>query len=199
MRAPSATRAQSDVAVQAAVPRRSRKSTSSRTMLTRSMARAQLAGSAGDRLLPAVESSVAAAVRALRQAQARLSGARAARCSRVCSAHGAGYRGAHGHVIRSRCVCNLVGGHTGAPAFGAARRLSDVDGATACSDSTPSSAETSACRCQSALGMHRCARARQANVACHPEALLLHVTTGRGAVRLRRPPPARAARRALAR
>ena len=79
MRAPSATRAQVDVGLQAAALPRSRKS--GRTMLTRSMAaRAQLAGSAaGDRLLPAVESSVAAAVRALRQSQARSGKRRAQR------------------------------------------------------------------------------------------------------------------------
>ena len=84
MRAPaSATRAQVDVGLQAAAPSRSRRS--GRTMLTRSMAaRAQLAGSAaGDRLLPAVESSVAAAVRALRQAQAR--SGEAARATLVCA------------------------------------------------------------------------------------------------------------------
>ena len=42
-----------------------------RRMLTRSMARAQLAGRTdGEKLLPAVDGSIAAAVAALRQAQA---------------------------------------------------------------------------------------------------------------------------------
>lgn len=94
-----------------------------RGMLTRSMARAQLlpGHSDGDRLLPAVESSVAAAVRALRQAQARLGHARAQRGGR--STQSAGYCGAHGHVVRPGCICDKLVGHQGAPAGGAVMHL----------------------------------------------------------------------------
>ena len=71
MRAPSASRAQVDAVLQALAPSRTRM-LASRRMLTRSMARAQLAGRTdGEKLLPAVDSSVSAAVAALRQAQAR--------------------------------------------------------------------------------------------------------------------------------
>ena len=71
MRAPSASRAQVDVVLQAPAPSRTRM-LAGRRMLTRSMARAQLAGRTdGEKLLPAVDSSVSAAVAALRQAQAR--------------------------------------------------------------------------------------------------------------------------------
>ena len=157
MRAPSATRAQADVVLQAPAPSRTRM-LAGRRMLTRSMARAQLAGRTdGEKLLPAVDSSIAAAVAALRQAQARAGPVPSASHACLLSAERRRLR-----CPRTRCTAwrhlrqrQQPSGYACAQRGGAFEAV--LMAPHCCSGSTPSSAETSACRCPSASQTHRCA------------------------------------------